>query len=456
MDKRTRYSPEVRDHAVRLVLEHQEELGSQWQAIRSIATKIGCTAESLRQLMFRIGVRRGSGVLVLVLTTACGGGERPSITSTITDSAGVSIVTSTGSVWGEGAARLDTNPLLRIGAEEAGPYQFSFISAGLLLDGEGVAVVELSANEVRLFDADGRHLRSVGRRGRGPGEFQVISGLFRKSGDSLAAYDQIERRVTIFPRSSGEPRVVRSRAVPGGRGNFDAFGALGDGRLLLYNPGGGFRPDLQPGLQWVATEVVVLDPVDGTARTIARLPSRQQFILPGGDTKVLAPAHGAIRAVSTNGFYWGTSDRYDIRYFDSDGNLRRILRRPVEPRPVVPAMIEAWIEGNLKEVRKFEGDAAVPRYRQRYEEGSYGDRAPLFDRAFVDSEERLWVGASEWPAHQVAPVTWSIFAPNGTWLGDIATPPQFRVLDCRDDLILGVWQQEGEAPFVRVHRLLRP
>src|SRR5688500_20310598 len=37
MDKRTRYSPEVRDRAVRLVLEHPVELGSQWQAIRSIA-----------------------------------------------------------------------------------------------------------------------------------------------------------------------------------------------------------------------------------------------------------------------------------------------------------------------------------------------------------------------------------------------------------------------------------
>jgi hypothetical protein len=350
---------------------------------------------------------------------------------------------------------LDTNPMLRIGADEAGPYQFSFISTALLLARGGVAVVELSANEVRLFDRDGRHQRTLGRRGRGPGEFQVISGLFQRSADSLAAFDQIERRMTVLPLRGGEPRVVRSQAVPGARGSFSAFGALGDGRLLLYNPGSGFRPDLEPGLQWVTTEVVVLDPTDGTSRLITRLPSRQQFVLPGGDTKMLAPAHGAIFAVTEDGFYWGTSDRYEIRFFDSEGTLRRILRRPVEPRPVVPAMVEAWITASLEDVRRSEGEAAVPRYRQEYEQGSFGDRVPLFDRAFIDGDARLWVGASSWPVIQSAPRQWSIFSREGTWLGDVAAPPQLRIVDSRDDLVLGVWQQEGEAPYVQVHRLLR-
>lgn len=346
--------------------------------------------------------------------------------------------------------------MLRIGAEEAGPYQFSFISTGLLLDGGRIAVAEQSAAEVRLFGADGRHLRSVGRRGGGPGEFQVISGLFRRSGDSLAAYDQSQRRMTFFPVVSGEPRVVRSQAVPGGRGDFDAFGAFADGRLLLYNPGGGFRPDLEPGLQWVATEVVVLDPADGAARTIARLPSRQQFVLPGGDTRVLAPAHDAIRAATDDGFYWGTSDKYEIRFFDGEGNLRRILRRPVASRPVVPAMIDTWIAQNLEEVRRREGEAAVPRYRQIYDEASFGERVPVFERAFVDGDGRLWVGSSEWPDRLAVSVRWSIFAPNGAWLGQLDAPPQLRIVDCRDDLVLGIWQEEGDAPYVQVHRLRRP
>jgi transposase-like protein len=44
----TKYSPEVRERAVRMVFEHQGEHASQWTAISSIAAKIGCTAETLR------------------------------------------------------------------------------------------------------------------------------------------------------------------------------------------------------------------------------------------------------------------------------------------------------------------------------------------------------------------------------------------------------------------------
>ena len=44
----SRFSPEVRERAVRTVLEHRDEHDSQWAAIVSIAEKIGCSAETLR------------------------------------------------------------------------------------------------------------------------------------------------------------------------------------------------------------------------------------------------------------------------------------------------------------------------------------------------------------------------------------------------------------------------
>jgi transposase-like protein len=59
-----RFSPEVRQRAVRMVLEHGGDHGSQWAAIGSIAGKIGCTAETLRTWVRQAerdrGLRAGS------------------------------------------------------------------------------------------------------------------------------------------------------------------------------------------------------------------------------------------------------------------------------------------------------------------------------------------------------------------------------------------------------------
>lgn len=49
MTRGIRYSPEVRERAVRMVDEQRADYGSEWEAITSIAAKFGCTAETLRR-----------------------------------------------------------------------------------------------------------------------------------------------------------------------------------------------------------------------------------------------------------------------------------------------------------------------------------------------------------------------------------------------------------------------
>jgi transposase len=59
MTKATRYPPELRERAMRLVREHRDEHPSEWAAIQSIAGKLGMTPETLRLWLRRDAVDRG-------------------------------------------------------------------------------------------------------------------------------------------------------------------------------------------------------------------------------------------------------------------------------------------------------------------------------------------------------------------------------------------------------------
>jgi transposase len=59
MTRATRYPPELRERAMRLVREHRDEHASEWAAIESIAGKLGMTSETLRKWLRRDAVDRG-------------------------------------------------------------------------------------------------------------------------------------------------------------------------------------------------------------------------------------------------------------------------------------------------------------------------------------------------------------------------------------------------------------
>src|SRR6185436_12557272 len=84
-----------------------------------------------------------------------------------------------------------------------------FLTGVRLSDG-GVAVTDDWS--VRVFDARGRLLHTVGRRGHGPGEFYQIQAMCRTRGDTLLASDPGNNRITVLDRNG---RIVRTIPLGG-------------------------------------------------------------------------------------------------------------------------------------------------------------------------------------------------------------------------------------------------
>lgn len=396
----------------------------------------------------RRGLARLAAVLVSTASLASCVQEDADVASyTVSDSSGVTIVETAAPTWGEPLV-IDAEPRIRIGREEAGPYQLGFVPRGTFLEDGRIAILEARTQEIRIFDRSGAHIRTLGGPGEGPGEFGGIGSIFSYPGDSVAAFDGRLYRTTIFSVSSGRARVIPNPV----EGNYGVFGVLDDGPFLLYSPGGGYRPDLDEGLQWVFTDIVAMDRDDGSGRVIAHLPDRLRRVDADGNAPMPQPLQYAVQAVGSDGFYWATSDRYEIGFYDGDGRLRRLIRRPVAPTPLEPSMIERFIEARLERVREREGEDAIARHRRMYEEERFNEHLPLFQAAFVDGEGRLWLGSAEWPEARYSR-SWSLFDADGLWLGDVAAPEGVNVVDATTDLVLGIWRDDFDVPYVQLHRL---
>ncbi|MCE2422239.1 MAG: hypothetical protein J4G03_02800 [Gemmatimonadetes bacterium] len=133
-----------------------------------------------------------------LLAVSCGeSGTRSFSTMGVSDSAGVRIVTSApvDVLYAEMAAE----PALVIG-RLSGPqeYLFGTITAVARDERGNVVVGDSQANEIRVFDPTGVHLRTLGGVGEGPGEFEALSDAWPVAGGNIVATDLALERITVF------------------------------------------------------------------------------------------------------------------------------------------------------------------------------------------------------------------------------------------------------------------
>ncbi|HYW07627.1 MAG TPA: 6-bladed beta-propeller, partial [Longimicrobium sp.] len=332
----------------------------------------------------------------------------------------------------------------RIGADDAdGPYAFANIIAIALDPLERVWVADGHQNEIRVFDAGGKHVRTIGRKGSGPAEFNGITGMaWARDGNlwvqdggnaRFAVYDTAGKLVTTRPR----PSTITMTPWPGG---FDAEGRL-------YDIGARTAPDGS-----ASTVIVRSDGVQPPSDTFA-LPAFEEEYFEVSRTsganvstsRILIPFTGSLSwALSPTGHVWvANTSKYRIERHAFSGGGDRVVERKVRPVPVTAkdrdGMIQHY-EGFIQQGGKIDV-SRIP------------DHQPALNRFFFDDTGNLWVnavlGRSEPRGHDV-------FDPSGTYLGRVKMPVRAAIKTIQGDRVAAVATDSLDVQSVVLLRIVKP
>lgn len=387
-------------------------------------------------------------VLLLVTLGACGEGGASEGTATVRDSAGIQIVENRGERRGW---TLSDEPTLRIGVAEGDPlYQMDRVRTALRM-GDGRIVVPNAGNQqIRWYDANGRHVASAGREGGGPGEFRGLSALRLLPGDSVMAYDLTGFRLSWFDPSG---RFVRSAPLrPIGQVPPRFVDRFADGSLLLSSsvrtfgePTNGTRRDTLLFLR-AAPDGTLLDSLSVSPAGEASFHVMSQGGQITGFNVVTLPFMRNVHTAASGDRYWqGTSDAYEIVLRRADGTPERIVRRAVEPVPVRGAYLDS--------LRRVQVAEHGPEAGKSLDQVQLPEHLPAFERLLVDDGGNLWVQRMPWPG--AVPAEWDVFDAEGRMIGTVTMPAGFRATHIGAEFVVGVWTDEDGVEYVRLYRLAK-
>jgi hypothetical protein len=393
----------------------------------------------------------------------------------VRDSAGISIVESVDHIWAVNAEwRMSETPLVTIGVMGGDPrYELFRPRSALKLSDGRIVIGNNGTQEIRYYDASGTHLMDVGGSGGGPGEFGRLDWVSRLAADSILVYDQTLRRITVFDPDGGHARDIglqqRARTFfPVIRGRLSDDTYLGSLTLRRNND------ELPSGL---VSDSVMLLTFDGSGQlldTIGVYPNRTRDVRTRsiGENRIRGPADVAfsprmVWAVASDQIFLGNSATYEIGVLGSGNELERLIRKRHEPIPIThddrERLVQKWRDiwydrldnAEIQWVLHTLEESPLPPSFPAFDPQVLDDRGRRIGASLlVDAEGHLWVAEYRPPSDDTP--RWSVFDPDGRWLGEITLPERFVLTDIGSDYVLGWWHDDLGVESVRLYDLIKP
>jgi hypothetical protein len=339
--------------------------------------------------------------------------------------------------------RWESAELVRIGVlEGTGPDVFGQVRS-VVADGESnIYVADGQAREIRVFDPEGRILRTIGREGAGPGEFRNLVGI-AWVGESLAAMDPGNGRVQLL-----DPR---GRAG----GSYSATPATGAATLFHPQRVGDrefWVPDFRQTDAGLARVFVRYD-ADGPHDTLPGIdpppdaPSLNvlcrgedfftSFRFPSAPELVTAFAEEGRRLAS-----W--TDSYRFAILGPEGDTLRVVSWD---RPPVPMDDDAWAE-ETAEYREFR--SARPSAQCEPSSPRRPSHRSTLRHLTTDDAGRVWV-ESAIPEGFV----WDVFDAEGAWIAEVRLPERHAGVPpyVRSGMFYQVERDDFDVQYVAGYRI---
>lgn len=370
-----------------------------------------------------------AGAALVLVATACDGSGRTA--------------DSPRGAWAEGQEwRLAE--VARIGAADGdGPEVFSAV-VDVTLDPMARAWIA-ERQEIRVFSEQGRHIRTVGRKGAGPAEFRDIAGMQWDTQNRLWVLDSGNARFAIYDTAGvlleTRPREALLTTTPW-PGRFDRRGRL-------YDADGGLRTDGS-----IRTSIIRVS-ADGKTRDRFEIPFFQEevFQITRGDarnravTSINVPFTGTqFWALDPEGYVWiANTARYRLERHAFEGGVQNVVQRNATPVPVTRQERERRLD-DYREFVQQGGKIDLSRVPDSY---------PALHGFLFDDEGHLWV----------SPITRAdegrvldVFRLDGSYLGRVALPTARRSSPrvIRANRMLVVARDSLDVPTVHVLRIQKP
>ncbi len=370
------------------------------------------------------------------------------------DSAGFEIVENARDVASLPVWKINPTALTNVGGDTS---TFARVTGARQLGDGSIMVTDVQAAEVRLFDSTGALIRVLGRKGRGPGEFDSPGPPVRLGADTTYVLDQFIGRLILFFGPDLVPTTVVPRRpsiplIPIGWVTSDT-GVAATIQMDPSKTAGGRYPYPFSFVRFTMQGAIVDTIVVGRGFEAYDVNPGEEAGGPGARYNRVAMGSETKAAVVDRRLYVTETGEPEFKTFDLLRRLTRVVRWAGPRDPVTAGDRRDWIVAESTGIAN--GPRSEPAARAaalaNLRKQLFSEKGPYHTDFLPTDDGGVWLEQYSRPWTLIR--RYLVFDSTGTLTARVELPPRIRPFQILGDRMVARWRNEDDVDYIRIYRI---